>query len=297
MSAALRMRGGIGFSGVISGQYKQYRVCSRCGEIEYTGGTTTNEGCQECFPDPTGVTLNQTAASLNIGETVQLTATVSPSTATDKTVTWSSSNNSVATVSANGLVTAHAAGAATITVTTNSGGKTASCTVTVTAAPVEDKPQITVSSIPVAAPGSEVKVTLTLENNPGFFGALFAVHYPESFKLKQIEQGDALGSMSFLAPPAEASGMYPNPSSFSWDAMEPDATNGVLVTLTFEIPADADEGSYPITISSDYAVFDAEGNEIELNIINGEIVISNIVYGDVDGNGKINLMDVVRLRQ
>ena len=79
----------------------------------------------------TGVKLNKTTATLNVKGTLQLTATVSPATATDKTVSWKSSNAKVATVSSKGKVTAIAKGSAKITVTTKDGGKTASCTVTV----------------------------------------------------------------------------------------------------------------------------------------------------------------------
>ena len=78
----------------------------------------------------TGVTLSQTSASLKVGETLTLKATVAPDNATDKSVTWSSSNTAVATVS-DGKVTAKAAGTATITVKTNDGAKTATCTVIV----------------------------------------------------------------------------------------------------------------------------------------------------------------------
>jgi uncharacterized protein YjdB len=79
-----------------------------------------------------GVTLNySTPQSLNVDGTLQLQATVIPDNATVKTVTWSSDNSSVATVSSAGLVTAIAAGSATITVTTQDGNKTATCNVTV----------------------------------------------------------------------------------------------------------------------------------------------------------------------
>ena len=78
-----------------------------------------------------GVTLNPTLLSLFTGGSETLTATVEPSNATNKNVTWSSSDGAVATVDANGNVTAVAPGTAAITVTTDDGNKTAVCTVTV----------------------------------------------------------------------------------------------------------------------------------------------------------------------
>ena len=84
----------------------------------------------------TGVSLDKTSLSMTEGEAYTLTATVSPANATNKSVTWTSSSNSVVTVSSTGVVTAKAAGTATITVTTVDGAKTATCAVTVKAAPV-----------------------------------------------------------------------------------------------------------------------------------------------------------------
>ena len=82
--------------------------------------------------DATGITLNTTSGNLNVGETLQLTATITPSDATIKTVAWKSSNTGVATVDDNGLVRAIAPGSATITATTTDGTElSASCRVTV----------------------------------------------------------------------------------------------------------------------------------------------------------------------
>lgn len=78
----------------------------------------------------TGVSLNKTSTSISVGETETLTATVVPANALNTAVTWTSSNTDVATV-ANGVVTAEAAGSATITVTTTDGSFTATCAVTV----------------------------------------------------------------------------------------------------------------------------------------------------------------------
>lgn len=85
----------------------------------------------------TGVSVSPTTATLEEYQTVQLTATVAPADATNKNVSWSTSNSSVATVS-NGLVTAVSAGTANITVTTADGGFTATCAVTVTPAVTTD---------------------------------------------------------------------------------------------------------------------------------------------------------------
>lgn len=81
------------------------------------------------------VSLDKTSYEMAIGDEVTLTATVTPDNATNKSVTWSSSDIAVATVD-NGKVTAVSPGEATITVTTEDGGKTAICKVTVKADPV-----------------------------------------------------------------------------------------------------------------------------------------------------------------
>jgi len=78
-----------------------------------------------------GVSLNKTSAGLLVGGTETFYATIAPSNATNKNLTWSSGNPAVATVSTSGLVTAVAEGTAAITVTTEDSGKTATCTVTV----------------------------------------------------------------------------------------------------------------------------------------------------------------------
>ena len=85
----------------------------------------------------TGVKLAFTALTQKIGTSFTLVATIEPANATNKTVTWSSSNSTVASVTNMGVVQAKAAGTADITVTTADGGHTATCSFTVTA---EDVP-------------------------------------------------------------------------------------------------------------------------------------------------------------
>ena len=85
----------------------------------------------------TSVSLDKTSATLDVGDTTTLTATVAPSNATNTKVTWTSSNTSVATVSSAGVVTALAPGSATITAITKDGSYKATCAVTVNSNVVE----------------------------------------------------------------------------------------------------------------------------------------------------------------
>lgn len=78
-----------------------------------------------------GVTLDQASLTMKDGETSKLIATVTPSNADNQNVSWNSDNTAVATVAADGTVTTVKAGTANITVTTEDGGKTASCTIIV----------------------------------------------------------------------------------------------------------------------------------------------------------------------
>ena len=106
----------------------------------------------------TGVSLSQTSASLDVynNQTVTLTATVTPSNATTKSVSWSTGDEDVATVH-NGLVTAVGEGSTTITVTTTSGGFTATCDVTVT----DSTPSGGGDPTPISGSGNFEKVTST----------------------------------------------------------------------------------------------------------------------------------------
>ena len=113
----------------------------------HSGGTatitvTTEDGgytatCEvTVFVPVSGISLNKTATILNVGETEQLTAIVLPDDASNQNVSWASSNPGMVEVSQSGMLTTVSPGVATITVTTEDGGFTATCEVTVNAATV-----------------------------------------------------------------------------------------------------------------------------------------------------------------
>lgn len=91
-------------------------------------------GCKKDNPDLSvkGIAVSKTTLTLKPGTTEALSFTIFPDNASDQTVSWSSSDTTVASVAATGLVTANKPGSATITVTTRDGNESATCSVTVT---------------------------------------------------------------------------------------------------------------------------------------------------------------------
>ncbi|MCI8485279.1 MAG: Ig domain-containing protein [Lachnospiraceae bacterium] len=111
----------------------------------------------------TKVSLNKNEAELDVGDTLQLRATVSPSNATDKTVTWSSSDSSVASVSSRGLITAKSEGTAYIYA--KAGNKKATCVVDVWEEEEAEKPQIKGELLATKSPASVLGLILTNEGD------------------------------------------------------------------------------------------------------------------------------------
>ena len=123
----------------------------------------------EITPDPEPEVINVESVALNIqntelktGETVTLVATITPSDATNKNITWSSDNTNVATVN-NGIVTAVGEGTANITVTTEDGNKTAVCEITV----IEEQEDVisTISYDITDSTNKNVTATITFNRN------------------------------------------------------------------------------------------------------------------------------------
>lgn len=169
------------------------------------------------------ISLNKTSASLAIGGTVELSVSnVSPSDAVDKTVTWSSSNSSVASVNAStGVVTAVAAGSATITATAHDGsGKTATCSVTVYPAGTIVWDSSNISDLYVSGTSSYTKEGITLSANADMIDAMWYYGYNSGISFN----ANASGGFTFTAPTGKTFTkieMTPS-SSAGWDmaAME-----------------------------------------------------------------------------
>jgi len=115
-----------------------------------------------------GISLNKTSTSLKLGRTETLVATVTPGNVTNNSVSWKSSNTSIATVDQNGKVTAKAVGTANVTATTTDGTNlSATCKVTVTPASPQDPcpSALMFSALKESQSSSNIAVELMLVNS------------------------------------------------------------------------------------------------------------------------------------
>lgn len=115
------------------GVNKGYAMLFQYHKIKLNNNLYSYRDAHQVFVAVTGVTVTPDTLTGVIGGTAQLTATVAPANASERSVTWSTSNAAICTVSSTGLVTYVAAGTATVTATTVEGHKTDTCAVTVTA--------------------------------------------------------------------------------------------------------------------------------------------------------------------
>ena len=122
------------------------------GTIIYDEGTYTMSGTRVESISVEGISLDRTTLTLQEGSSYTLTATITPTDATNKLIIWTSDNEEVATVSSDGRVTAKSSGTATITATTSDGEYTATCEVTVSTSSNSGKTDNTVAitSLPKA---------------------------------------------------------------------------------------------------------------------------------------------------
>lgn len=193
---------------------------TRSGTISVSGGglsrtiSVTQAAAGGANVAVTGVSVSPTTASLAVGATRTLTATVAPANATLKTVTWSSSAPTIATVNSSGVVTAVAAGTATITVRTQDGGFTAASAITVTGGTTG-----TPCSNPVA------RTTPFVQNGAGEFCFVTAgnISFINSWNMQLVEiNGVVITNRWTNTLPARINGNYyiHTVGNFPWSHLE-----------------------------------------------------------------------------
>ena len=238
----------------------------------------------------TGVTLSRATASLTVGDTLTLTATVSPADADDPSVTWSSSAPAVASV-AGGVVTAKSAGRATITVTTKDGGFTAKCIVTVT--DLVTDPVATITTVPAstkASLGGTVSYSVYISGT--FDGFAFYLTAPDGMTVESVVPASPVGG-SAISANHMADGRWL--VSVMGNCKQTDAPDTLLATITLHVSADAAVGERTLSLE-DIAVSDTKGDPVTaVKTVYGTLTVVDYVPGDVNGDGAFDYYDVTKL--
>ncbi len=154
----------------------------------------------------------------------------------------------------------------------------------------DDAPVISVDSV-YGIVGKTVKVAISLENNPGIVSMLLSVKYDETaLRLIKVEDGHLLGGETH-SPDMKS------PYTLCWvndTETENFTASGKIAILTFEILDGAKLGKTPISVSYDYDAFDImdkDGNQIYIATNDGAISVSDVLIGDVNGDGTVNSLD------
>ena len=164
-------------------------------------GTDEPEGGNDKTVHVTGISLDRNSAAIKEGEYITLVATVTPSNADNKSVSWSSSSDAVATVDASGKVTGVKAGSATITATAADGGMKATCSLSVEAnlAPSVTVEAKNVSAISAVLAGkANLSSTVASDLKVGFQYSKSAGILPSNSTT--IEATDADASYNYTTP-------------------------------------------------------------------------------------------------
>ena len=155
-------------------------------------------------------------------------------------------------------------------------------------------PQIVVSD-KSAIISSTVNVDISIKNNPGIVGMTLDIGYDSDvLTLTEVKDGCILGTNTHKPE-------LTSPYTLSWSndtATEDFTANGVIATLVFSVSEDAALGDYPITLSYDYDNFDiynAYIDKVKFETVNGVVTVKDVLYGDVNGDGKVNNIDRVHL--
>ena len=264
-------------------------IITSCKKDEPTG---PNGGGGNQTVAVTGVSLSKTSLTLAESGSETLTATVTPSNATNKAVSWKSSDASVASVDNNGKVSAVKAGSATITVTTSDGGKTATCSVTVTSKTVSvtgvklDKSNLELKAGETAQLAATVEPSDASEKGVEWTssdtkiatvdgsGKVTAVSVGNATITATTKDGGKTASCSVTVNPVAVEGVSVEPAQV-------EVKEGKTVQLKATVsPAEADQEVEWTTSDSQIATVDANGLVTAIKPGTAYIVVRSKTYTD-----------------
>ena len=151
---------------------------------------------------------------------------------------------------------------------------------------------VTVGEVTARA-GQEIVIPVSISNNSGLTGLQLGIDYdPELLTLTSVDKGTALAGLEFTP----AGDLSEDSLVFVWDGLDADTTTGDIIYFNFTISNTAVGGEY---IPAIYVIMTADENAEETPVFvkSGKISIIEYTYGDVDGDGEVDVQDVVFLRR
>ena len=234
-----------------------------------------------------GIYLDTGSIDIFVGESKKVSATVYPADATDKTIIWTSENETIATVDADGNITAVSKGTTTITATAS--GYTAKVLVTVSKHDAAT-PQYSIEDVKGYV-SKNVDIYIAIENNPGIISLRNYISYDtDVLELIKIED---IGLLNGYTEPAEN---ISSPYILRWaDALatQNNMKNGNIVKLTFKIKEETHEGKYEVSVAP-IESRNFIGQKIVFSPATAFVeVLPPVCIGDLDGDGEISDWDSI----
>lgn len=239
----------------------------------------------------TSVTLSSSSAELTTGETMQLTATVSPSNTTDKSVTWSSTNTAVATVDGDGKVTATGSGQCNIVATTADGSsKTATCQITVPA-------NVLYANNAVGVPSGTLTLPVWLKNESPITGLQFELQLPEGVSVAKDSNGKFTATLSDRAQDQSISVSQLSNGNYQFVAFSASSSaltgsEGAIAYITLNVGEEMTTGEYSIGIK-DVELTTTDGASLHHKDMTSKLTLTEAIVGDTNGDGRVTVSDAV----
>ena len=239
-----------------------------------------------------GITLNKTETELVAGEKLQLTATIAPDNATDKGVTWSSSNSAVAVVNESGQVTAVGSGICNITATAKDGSGTASsCLVTVLG-------NVMFCEDFGAVPGAVITLPVQLTNDNAIQGFEFKLVLPDGLSVQTDGNGKLMATLTERASTQGLEGSNQGNGVYQFvftSTTRLQGNNGAVVNVPLVVDNNMAIGQYNVVVKDVELVRYGTSSQIHHGDRSAALTVKPMTLGDVNGDGRVSVADAIAI--
>ena len=242
----------------------------------------------ETYKSATSINIIEKEATIFVGSTENLHYAVmsSSSLASIQDVTWSSSNEGVAVVDNNGMVTGVSPGKAIITAKTIDGSNlSASCDVT-----IKESNYIDIDNTQVLR-GRQIVLPVSMINTEDITALQFEVSLPNGVTISKCQLTNRKGNDHTASCKKLANGNY-QVTAFSGSKAVFSGTEGAVLNLTLVVDENVTAGDYPVSLKN-IELTTAATKAINPIDVTAKLTVSDVKLGDVDGNGKISITDAV----